>query len=250
VYPIVLYRLIEQIGFPWAVRTIGSIALATLVLPISLLHMRVKPSKARLLVDWSAFKDLDYVFLVAVGFLAYTGLFVLLFYLSLFAADSILTDASLAFYLVAIFNAGSFVGRTVPNAIADKTGPFDIISLGAILVGVLELCMLTVNNESGLIALSVVAGIFSGILIGILPLCFITLTKEKSKIGSRVGMGFALLSLGVLCGGPGAGGILGTCDGSNWAGVWTFAGATTCVSGFGFLALRIKVFGFNSFFEA
>jgi hypothetical protein len=110
--------------------------------------------------------------------------------------------------------------------------------------------MLIVNNESGLIALSVVAGIFSGILIGILPLCFITLTKEKSKIESRVGMGFALLSLGVLCGGPGAGGILGTRDGSNWAGVWTFAGATTCVSGFGFLALRIKVFGFNSFFEA
>ncbi|CAH0035315.1 unnamed protein product [Clonostachys rhizophaga] len=250
IYPIVFYRLLDNIGFPWAVRTVGFIALATLIVPISLLRMRVKPAKARTLVDWSAFKDADFVSLVAVGFLAYTGLFVLLFYISLFAADSMITDVSLAFYLVAIFNAGSFVGRTVPNALADKTGPFDIISAGAFLVSVFELCMIAVDNQAGLIALSVVAGIFSGILIGILPLCFITLTTDKSKIGTRVGMGFALLSLGVLCGGPGAGAILGLNEGSNWTGVWVFAGVVTCVSGLGFLALRIKVYGMKSILKA
>lgn len=48
-------------------------------------------------------------------------------------------------------------------------------------------------------------------------------------------MGFALSSLGVLCGGPGAGGILATHGGSDWIRVWTFAGVVTCASGLGFL---------------
>lgn len=147
-----------------------------------MLRIRSKPGKARNLVDWSAFADRKYVLLVVMWVFAYTELFVLLFHLSLFAAESMLRDTSTAFYLVAIFNSGSFLGRTVPNLIADKTRPFDIISLGATLVGTLELCMIAVGNDLG--ALSVIAGISSGILIGILPLCFIKLTKDKTKIGT------------------------------------------------------------------
>ncbi|KAF2167388.1 hypothetical protein M409DRAFT_53992 [Zasmidium cellare ATCC 36951] len=249
-YPIALYRLINEVSFPWAVRILGFIALATLLVPIFILRMRTSPAKARSLIDWTAFHDFDYIFLVFTSFLAYMGLFVLLFYLSFYAANAKLTDTSLAFYLVPIFNAGSCIGRTVPNALADKTGPFDIIAPGALIVGLLEFCMIAASNSKGMIALAVISGIFSGILIGVLPLCFIALTNDKSKLGTRMGMGFAFLGLGVLCAGPGAGAILGENEPLHWRSAWIFGGVATCSSGVGFSLLRFKKWGTRSILKA
>ncbi|KAK4500716.1 hypothetical protein PRZ48_008906 [Zasmidium cellare] len=246
IYPIALYRLINEVGFPWAARILGLIALTTLLVPISILRMRTATAKVRSLVDWTAFRDCDYHFFVFTGFFAYMGLFVLLFYLSFYAADAVLPDASLSFYLVPIFNASSCIGRTVPNALTDKTGPFDIIAPGALIVGLLEFCMIAANNSKGIIALAVILGIFSGILIGVLPLCFISLTEDKSKLGTRMGMGFAFLGVGVLCAGPEAGGILGDTDPLHWRSAWIFGGVSTCASGIGFSALRLKKYGTRS----
>ena len=55
-----------------------------------------------------------------------------------------------------------------------------------------------------------------------------------------MGMTFALIGIGVLCGGPGGGGILGT-DRENlhWNGTWIYAGVTTIAAGVVFTILRI-----------
>lgn len=61
IYPIMFYRLIDQVGFGWSVRILGFTALATLLIPIAVMKMRVKPAKPRSLIDWSAFTDVPYV---------------------------------------------------------------------------------------------------------------------------------------------------------------------------------------------
>ncbi|KAL4922074.1 major facilitator superfamily domain-containing protein [Aspergillus aurantiobrunneus] len=246
IYPIVLNRLIEPLGFGWAVRVIGFIALGTLLIPVAVMKQRVKPPKARALIDWTAFTDIPYMVLVTAGLIAFMGLFTLFFYISFVGSARQLTSNDMAFYIVPILNAASCFGRTIPNAMADKLGVFNLITPCCMMVGVLMLCMLAVTNEAGLIVIAVLSGFFSGAMIGLPPLCFVALTKDKSKIGTRIGMGFGMMAFGVLAAGPGAGDILGDGEGDsmNWDGLWIFGGVSALVASFIFGVLRVAKYGF------
>ncbi|KAL3446436.1 major facilitator superfamily domain-containing protein [Aspergillus insuetus] len=245
IYPIVLNRLLDPLGFGWSVRVIGFIALGTLLLPIAIMKQRVKPPKARALIDWSAFTDLPYMTFVLGGLIAFMGLFTLFFYISYVGSARHLVSNDMAFYLVPILNAASCFGRTIPNAMADKLGPFNLITPCCAMVGVCILCLITVTSEAGLIVIAVFSGFFSGALIGLPPLCFVALTEDKSKIGTRIGMGFGMMAFGVLAGGPGAGDILGETGDMNWDGLWVFGGVTTLVAAGVFFVLRVVRGGFN-----
>jgi MFS family permease len=63
IYPIIFYRLInvENLSFAWSVRILGLTSFATLMVPLSIMRMRVKPEKPRSIVDWTAFRDVTYV---------------------------------------------------------------------------------------------------------------------------------------------------------------------------------------------
>ncbi|TVY13420.1 Aspyridones efflux protein apdF [Lachnellula arida] len=250
VYPIVLYRLIDQVGFPWAIRISGFISLATLLIPISILRLRVKPPKARALLDFAALTDVTYMSFVLVSLIVYMGLFVIFFYLSYYAESQRITNTSLAFYLVPIFNAASMFGRTAPNALADKLGPFNLLAPATLISGVLMLCMMAVHSKGAIIVMALLSGFMSGALIGLPPLCFVALTQDKSKLGTRVGMGYAILSFGVLASGPGGGAILGQGHSLNWHGLWTFGGVSTCVASLGYLAIRFAKYGFKPLMKA
>lgn len=106
---------------------------------------------------------------------------------------------------------------------------------------------MAVRNAAGMVVESLFFGFFSGIFIALPPVLFVALTKDKSKVGTRIGMGFATIGLGVLAGGPGGGGILGTqgsggqlaTENLNWNGTWTYAGVTAIAAGCIFGAVRV-----------
>lgn len=99
---------------------------------------------------------------------------------------------------------------------------------------------MAVVNAGGMIVVTLLFGFFSGVFIALPPVLFVALTKDKTKVGTRMGMGFAMIGIGVLCGGPGGGGILGT-DSSNldFNGTWIYAGVSTIGAGVVFTILRI-----------
>nr|POE60624.1 aspyridones efflux protein apdf [Quercus suber] len=240
IYPIMFYKLIGEVGFPWAVRIIGFTALATLIIPVSLMKMRVKPGRVRSIIDWSAFTDWPFVIFVLACIIGFLSLYVALFYFSFFGQSTGITDASLSFYLVPILNAASVFGRTLPNILSDKIGPLNVITPGSIVVGIVLLCNLAVNSTGGIIVTVLFFGFFSGIFIALPPVLFVALTKDKTKIGTRMGMGFALIGCGVLAGGPGGGAILGNDpDNLDWTGVWIYGGVPALVTGAILAGLRI-----------
>jgi MFS family permease len=245
IYPVVLYRLIDDIGFPWAVRVVGFIALGTLMISIVFLRMRVKPPKVRAAVDISAFSDPYYVVFVFVTLVAYMGLFVIFFYLPYYSEAEGITNRSFATYLVPIFNAASLFGRTLPNILADKTGPMNLLAPAAVSSGILMLCLMAVHSKGAIIVVALLSGFMSGALIGLPPLCFVALTQDKSKLGTRIGQGYALAGLGVLASGPSAGAILGVGDSLDWDGLWAFGGVCTLASGVGYALIRFTRYGFK-----
>ncbi|KAI9648866.1 hypothetical protein NHQ30_003507 [Ciborinia camelliae] len=245
IYPIVLYRLLDRIGFAWSVRVMGFIALGTLLLPITVMRMRFKSPNPRAIVDWTSFKDWPYMLFTVATLIGFIGLNIVFFYLSYYALEQHITSTDMAFYIVAIFNAASTFGRVAPNALSDRIGLFNILTPGACISGILLLVMMAVKTEAAIIVASILIGFFSGVFIAMPPVCMVALTKDKSLIGTRIGQGYAIIALGVLTGGPGAGGILGTTAPLEWNGVWAFSGASALVASLMYAFLRVALFGFK-----
>ncbi|KAI0904632.1 monocarboxylate permease-like protein, mch4 [Ustulina deusta] len=244
VYPVVLSRLIPQIGFPWAVRAVGFIALVTFSLPLSVMRVRVRAPKPRAVVDWSAFRDAPFILFVLGVFFSLIAIPIACFYISFYPLNRGFTDERLAFYIVAIYNAGSICGRILPNALSDRIGVFNTLAPLTALLGVAMISLSRVSNAPGMIIGTVATGFLSGVVIALPPVCFGVLTKDKSLIGTRVGMGFAMAGFGLLVGGPVAGSILRATTGQlDWAGVWVYGGLAACASGLVHACVRIMKSG-------
>ncbi|KAI2622996.1 monocarboxylate permease-like protein, mch4 [Hypomontagnella submonticulosa] len=247
IYPIVLYRLIEQIGFPWAVRCVAFIALATFIIPLATMRMRVRAPKPRDVIDWSAFRDAPFATFMLAVLIIFIAQCVLLFYISFYPVNRGFTDESLGFYMTAIFNAGSVLGRILPNALSDRIGVFNTMAPLTVIYGAVVLCLLAVHNAAGMVVEGIVTGFFSGMVIALPPVCFRVLTQNPSMIGTRIGQGFAISGFGLLLGGPSAGAILALGDGQslNWTGVWLYGGICGCVAGLIIGCVRVMRGGFT-----
>lgn len=246
IYPIVFYRLIAQIGFGWGVRVLGFIAFATLLLPIVMMKTRVKPPKVRALFDWTVFTDLPFMLFIVGSMIGFIGLYVVIFYISYYGQESGITDASLSFYIVPILNAASFFGRTIPNAMSDKLGSFNLIIPGALVCSIVIFCMIAVVNVAGIILVAICFGFFSGVFIALPPVCIVALTKDKSKIGTRIGMGFGIIGFGTLAGGPGGGDVLQRYTNTlDWTALWIYGGVADLVACLFFLAVRFYKVGWK-----
>lgn len=127
IYPIAFYKLIDQIGFAWGVRVLGFIALATLLVPIFCMRQRVKPTTKRALLDISAFTDPLWVSFVVIGTIGFIAVYTVIIYLSFYAQAAGITSTEMAFYLVPILNAGSVIGRVLPNVLGDMYGSLNVM---------------------------------------------------------------------------------------------------------------------------
>ena len=114
------------------------------------------------------------------------------------------------------------------------------------MVGIILLCYMAVTSLAGIVVVTLLFGFFSGVFIALPPVLFVALTQDKSKIGTRMGMGFAMIAIGVLCAGPGGGAILGTNNKDlHWNAAWTYAGVAALVAGAAFTTLRFLKVGFQ-----
>ena len=216
----------------------GFIMLATMMFSMALMRLRIPATgKKRALVNLKYLNDIPYL-LSCIGFLVgFLGLYVLYYYIQLYAIDVAGTDPNLAFYLLAILNAGSFFGRLLPNYAAGHFGPMNTQILFGIMTGILSFCLLAIKNTPGVVAFSALYGFISGPFVS-LPIPVIAgVSPDKSVLGTRLGMSFAFIGFGVLLGEPVAGAILGSKQ--NWVGVIVWCGVTLLASGVIIAAGRI-----------
>ena len=122
---------------------------------------------------------------------------------------------------LSILNAASIFGRILPNFVADKIGPYNMIIPFSFSTGVLLFGWLGVSSRAGLIMHALLYGFFSGAFISLLPsvlmvcppramrLCLTcwysarqTLAFNVGEIGVRVGFAFFAIAFGALTGTP------------------------------------------------
>ncbi|PTB44629.1 hypothetical protein M441DRAFT_66370 [Trichoderma asperellum CBS 433.97] len=234
-FPIMFRQLEVKIGFPWATRTIALLSLATCVISIGVMRQRFKPQEKRALLQLSAFREAQYSLFCLACFLGFLGFYNFLVYVQPFAIETGVVDANIGFYLVAILNAASTFGRFGPNFVADYAGSLNILFPALTITAILAYCWVAVNSASGIIALSALYGFFSGAFVSLIAVVMMEITQDIRKL--RLGMCFALESIGLLIGTP-IGGTIVNRTGS-YLGVQLFCGS--CLAACAVILLSVRL---------
>ncbi|CEL06262.1 Putative Monocarboxylate transporter [Aspergillus calidoustus] len=238
IYPIMFNELQKKVGFPWATRAIGFLALGTCLISFAVMRMRFVPTEKRKLIQLGAFKEPIFVLFSIGMFMGFLGFYNFLFYVQSYAIETGIVDDNLGFYLLSMLNAGSTFGRILPNFIADHTGPLNMLIPASAITAILSYVWIGVHTVPGIIILSVLYGIFSGGFVSLPPVVMASLTKDMRELGTRMGMVFAITSVGLLIGTPIGGAILS--DSHKYLGVQLFTACALTVSVAIFLGVRLS----------
>jgi len=227
IWPIMLEALLNNpnLGFGWVMRIVGFTMLLLLVFASA--TVRESPNRDRKGLSSSqepsteAESDLpnptpqekkkrfssitpilqNKVFLLlSLGLaIAYFGMFIPFFYIVSYATSPSSTSPhltpQLAFYLAAIVNAGSSVGRILPSYVADRQlGHFNLLFLSVLFSGIIGFCWTTATTLGRVIVWSLAYGFTSGAILSLQVACAAKIA-EPGKQGTSVGMMMGMMSI-------------------------------------------------------
>ncbi|KAM6537994.1 hypothetical protein FALCPG4_003885 [Fusarium falciforme] len=233
IFPIMVSRMIREVGFGWAMRTCGFLILGLLIianLTIKALHPPhpQNMSKAQMV---KPLREPEFV-LVILGFFFFTfGMYVPINYLPVQALEVGLKP-SIVDYLVPILNAASFFGRVISGILGDRIGKYNIFIAVCYLTAIWILALwIPCKTEGGIIAFAALFGFCSGAYVSLIgPL--VAQISPMREIGFRTGIVFFVASISGLVTNPIAGAIIDKPNG--WVSVKVFAGVF-CLAGTTFI---------------
>ncbi|KAI1105737.1 MFS general substrate transporter [Jackrogersella minutella] len=236
IFPVVFSRLQPEIGFAWATRVIAFILLALAVVPLVFMRPRVPPPRhKRAFFDRDALREPPFLAFAGAGLFAFLGLYVPFFYIQLYSLRRGIAGAGLSAYLVTLLNAGSVLGRILPNFAADYLGSMNMLAGMTLGASVLAFGWFGVGDLAGTVVFALLFGFFNGGVTSLPPSAVVSLTPDLSRLGTRMGMVFSSMGLAVLVGTPIAGAILTDVDDDAlWKGLIGFCAATLLLGGAGF----------------
>jgi len=240
VYPVMLQRLIPQIGFPWAVRITGFLTFACLCVSCLTMRTRLPLSKKVTLkdaVDFSGFKDWRYALSAVGAFMAFYALFIPYFYIEQYAVFEGLPP-HLAEYLLPIINAMGIPARILPGLFADKVGPLNVLTPSMIISGLLVLILWLLSR--GAVAVTLFAalyGLFSGAFVSLLP-SYIATISPAEKFGARLGSVYLVVAVANLVGTPTAGAFIEQVNQHNFTSLIVFTGVLVLTGSLAFACAR------------
>ncbi|KAF4472878.1 hypothetical protein FALBO_225 [Fusarium albosuccineum] len=229
--PIMFNRLIDEIGFPWAMRVCAFLILALLLFANATITTRLPPSPAPLPIKgfFKPFTERAYVFTVASAFMYFLGLFVPINYIAA-QATQLGMSQDLAQYLIPILNAASLFGRILPGIAADKLGAYNTQTVMAFFSSILVLALwLPASSNAALIVFAALYGFGSGAFVTLCPTLMAQISPIR-EIGLRNGMQFGVLAIPALISNPIGGAFIASDKGGYthvkiWTGVILMAGA-------------------------
>ncbi|KAI1171028.1 MFS general substrate transporter [Nemania sp. FL0916] len=243
ILPAIIQYSIPRVGFGWAVRIFGFVALFCTTTAFLLLKPRLKPRKAGPLVEWNAFKEPPYL-LYSIGvFLLYLALFFGSFYINSFARNIIGFSTTDSVQLLLIQNGVSIPARPIVGWIANNhTGPMNTYIVTTVLFSIITLSWIAVKDRTGLYVYAVFLGLTNGVCQGMFLGSLASLTNDSRKMGTRIGMVHTIVGFATLAGPPIAGAIIDS-SGGRYTYAQIYAGLTILVSSGFFIGARYSKTG-------
>lgn len=242
VLPIALNQLTARVGFPWALRAVALLFLTLCGIACLTVKSRLRPQPRPFV--WAAYMkplhEPPFALLAAGNFFYVLGMCLPYNYVVL-EAEAAGIAPGLAVYLLPILNASSTAGRIAPGFLADRVGPFNTMTLMALLSGVLMLALWIPGGSAGaVIAFCALFGLISGGFVSLIPACVAQISDVR-EIGTRAGIAMCFQALGALVGSPIGGAILAA-NGGRYLGLQLFSSLVVLLSAaFYFLARAAQV---------
>ncbi|EPS93570.1 hypothetical protein FOMPIDRAFT_1135895 [Fomitopsis schrenkii] len=211
VMPIMLNILFKgKSQFAWGTRAVAILISGLLVIASFLMRTRVPGRKAganahkeSVAAIRAAALDWPYVSYV-VGY----GRHTFHFYLPIWTRLHGMSD-SLAFYTIAILNAGSVFGRIGPNTLGDHVGPFNVLIPMCYASGALVFAMFGVTNIPAVVIVSFLYGFTTGSSAECIKVSVGNHLGNARTLSVRLGILFFLTAFSDLFGTPIQGALLG-----------------------------------------
>ncbi|MCJ1382992.1 hypothetical protein MMC17_006105 [Xylographa soralifera] len=243
ILPIMLIHLIPEVGFGWAIRICSFLILALLIFANLAIRSRIAPTRRpfHLIAFVRPLNEPVFCLLTAAIFFYYWGMFIPFTFIVVEARSHGMSNY-LANYLVPILNGASIIGRTVPNAIADKVGRFNIMIIMCSFTTILILALwLPATGNAPIILFAALFGIGSGAGIGLTPALCAQISPIKD-IGVYSGTAFSISAFAALTGSPIGGSIIGASQGSYKYAI-LFGGVSCAIGTILFVVARIVLGG-------
>ncbi|PQE30052.1 major facilitator superfamily transporter protein [Rutstroemia sp. NJR-2017a WRK4] len=237
IFPSMARTLLPTVGFGWTLRAIGFIQFGTLALALVVLRPRLVPKAAQDLVDWSAFRTLEFNFFILGSFFSFLGVFFGFFYLSAYARNILGLPYTESLNLLLVLNGIGFIGRLLPSILARRFGTLNAF-IGLLLGSSLSMyTWIAVHSIPRLYIWTVFYSIFVGGVQSLLPVATAAFCPDLQKLGSRMGIVFAAIGIGALIGSP-ISGMLISKNGGSYLGAQVFSGSCLAIGALFTLAAR------------
>lgn len=135
--------------------------------------------------------------------------------------------------LIIIINGVAAPFRVIIPLFSDRFGPLNIMIPVTFVWAIVAFCWLGVSSPGGYYAFAAVYGATSGAFQCLLPTTVASITDRLDKVGTRMGMSFALISFSSMTGPPIGGALQGAGAGGFtapqvWAACATVLGFVLC----------------------
>lgn len=224
--PIMMDHMIDEVGFPWMMRTMAFLFLALLSVACLTVKSRLPPRpRPFVFAEYlEGLSDPRMSVTVAGFFLFMWGMFLPFNYVIL-QAEAAGVSSTLVPYLLPILNAVSIFGRIVPGLVADKLGRYNVMIFIMFVSALFSLAVwIPVESTAGILVFAIIFGFSSGGYISLAP-TLVAQISDIRQIGTRVGAAFAIQSFGALTGSPIGGAIVKRQHG-DYLGLQLFCGCS------------------------
>lgn len=258
IFPIAANNLLERVGFPWTIRILAFIELFCLAILIAVMrdklpfHVRQMYAKKKYTtsifslsswIDESALKSPEFMFFVAGATLCFFALYTPFTQLQSFALH-INADPHISRYIVAILNAAGVLGRFSVFLIARWFGALNMTVVLTLLAAATTFPFFTISSDATLVVFALFYGYLSGVIGTFPPFCIPHLTEDITRLGTRFGMCFFVLSIFTAFSIPLSGLTLGP-NNDNYMAVSMFCGASFVAASVLLAMGRISKAGFK-----
>ncbi|KAI5304871.1 hypothetical protein KEM56_005782 [Ascosphaera pollenicola] len=232
VFPLMLQRLFDTVGWAWATRLAGFVCILTFSLAGLLIKPRFPPKPltlSRVRPDFKIFGQAGLTLTSLGVFFMEWGLFIPFAYLSSYALANG-SSQTFANMLLSLINAAGVFGRWLPGFYADRMGRFNMLTLTILgcFLSILCLWLPTKSSEPLMIIFALVFGFLGGSNVSLAPVCIGQLCKVEAY-GRYYSTAYILVSISMFTGTALGGKFIDVCNGGYY-GMIAFAAASYLAS--------------------
>ncbi|KAI9725412.1 MAG: hypothetical protein M1828_003262 [Chrysothrix sp. TS-e1954] len=226
IFPAVVREALPRIGFGWTLRAIGFAMLLVSIVAFLGLKWRLLPRNSGPLVDMSALKEPAYALLCVGMFLVFWSLYFAIFYIGSFAENRDGFSYTDSINLIITINIVGVPGRIVPALISDNyLGPLNTLMPTVLIAAVLLFAWTGIHTSTSTYVFAAIYGLPSAGIQTLWPTALALFAKDLKQTGTRIGMGYSIVSFAALTGSP-LGGALVSIDKENYLYAQCWAGSS------------------------